>query len=34
MITGKAPSNSFKKVASVIGSIIFILVFWILPMLR
>ena len=34
MITGKAPSNSFKKVASIIGSIIFILVFWILPMLR
>ena len=34
MITGKAPSNSFKKVASIIGCIIFILVFWILPMLR
>ena len=34
MITGKEPSDSFKRSASIIGSIVFIVVFWILPMLR
>ena len=34
MITGKEPSDSFKRSASIIGSIIFIVIFWILPMLR
>ena len=34
MITGKEPSDGFKRGASIIGSIIFIVIFWILPMLR
>lgn len=34
MITGKEPSEGFKRGAYIIGTIIFIVVFWILPMLR
>ncbi len=33
MFTGRQPGERFKKMASIIGSIIFILVFWILPMI-
>ena len=33
MITGNPPSPAFQKGASVVGSIIFIIIFWILPML-
>ena len=32
-ITGNPPSPAFQKGASVVGSIIFIIIFWILPML-
>ena len=34
MITGREPSAGFKRGASIVGSIIFILVFWILPMIN
>ncbi len=34
MITGKEPSEGFKRGASIVGSIIFIVIFWILPMIR
>lgn len=34
MITGKEPSEGFKRGAYIVGSIIFILVFWILPMIH
>lgn len=33
MITGKEPSEGFKRGASIVGSIIFVLVFWILPLI-
>lgn len=34
MITGKEPSDRFKRNASIVGSIIFIVIFWILPMIK
>lgn len=33
IFTGKEPSERFKRYASIVGSIIFIIVFWILPMI-
>ena len=33
MITGKEPNETFKRYASIVGSIIFIIVFWVLPMI-
>ena len=33
MVTGNPPSPAFQKGASVVGSIIFIIIFWILPMI-
>ena len=32
MVTGKAPSNEFRRIAGIVGSIFIIIVFWILPL--
>ncbi len=34
MITGREPNANFKRIASIVGSIVFIILFWILPMIR
>lgn len=32
MVTGRAPSDEFRRIAGIVGSIFIILVFWILPL--